>query len=152
MPTASRDRSLGTLAQKYMTILSIAITLACFVFWILGIQTETHRIVMAMVASLVILIASSFSIPAVTSTLVSGGPARNAQGEFIKDADGGYLFSQKYMRSYQSAEGEMISIIYFSGSILGAGFLLLGYRFLRSGSIVYSNLKAIGQNDENKNG
>ena len=133
-----------------MAVLSITITVTVFLFWILGVHTDTHRIVMAMAASIVIFIGSGIAIPAVTSVLIGGGPACDATGELLKDKDGNQVFTMKFVRSYSSTQGSMDSVLYLSASIIGAGSLLLIYRFLRSGSIAYSNFNAADKHNKNK--
>ena len=124
-----------------MAILTFTVTITCVLFWIIGVHTETSRVLMAMAASLVILFGSGLAIPAVTVTAVRGGPARDANGEFLRDARGQFVYTREYARAYAGTEGAANSILYLSGSILIAGGILLVYRFLAGGLAADRNMR-----------
>jgi hypothetical protein len=131
-----------------MAILTITVTITCFLFWIIGIHTETKRVVMAMVTAIVIYLAWGLTTPAVTSVLMRTGLARDAQGELIKDGRGKLVYSQEYVRSYRGTQEALISMLYFSGSILIAGAILLVYRFLAGGLAADRNMRGRREDDE----
>ncbi len=114
-----------------MGVFAITVTVTCVLFLIIGVHTETRRVLRAMLAAAVIFIGSGAAIPAVVSILVPGGPARDAQGQFIKDARGEMVYSQSYVRGYRSVYDELSCVLYLSGSILAAGCILLLYRAIK---------------------
>lgn len=111
-----------------MGIFAITVTVTSVLFLIIGVHTETRRVLRAMLAAGVIFIGSGVAIPSIVSVLVSGGPARDAQGQIMKDSRGEMVYSQSYVRRYQANCDELSCVVYLSGSIFAAGCILLLYR------------------------
>lgn len=122
-----------------MAFLSFPVIIACVLFWIIGIHTETSRVLMATVAPLVILQAVSLAVPAVTNSLVSGTPTRDANGEL--------LYTMKFVHAYRGAGAEASTILYLPASIFIAGSRLFIYRFLASGIDRFRHLRAKPDNE-----
>ncbi len=114
-----------------MGIFAITVTVTCVLFLIIGVHTETRRVLRAMLAAAVIFIGSGAAIPSIVSILVPGGPALEANGQLMKDAHGEIVFSLSYVRRYQANCDQLTSIVYLSGSIFAAGCILLLYRAIK---------------------
>jgi len=114
-----------------MGIFAITVMVTCVLFLIIGVHTETRRVLYAMLAAGVIFISSGVAMPAVVSVLISFGPAVDAQGQIMKDAKGGFVYSMNSVRNYSKACGELSSVLYLSGSIFAAGCILLLYRAIK---------------------
>lgn len=114
-----------------MGILAITVTITCVLFLIIGVHTETRRVLYAMLAAMVIFIGSGAAIPSIVSILVPGGPALDANRQLMKDAHGEIVFPLSYVRRYQANCDQLTSLVYLSGSILVAGGLLLIFRAFR---------------------
>lgn len=107
---------------------AITVTVTSVLFLIIGVHTETRRVLRAMLAAAVIFIGSGVALPSVVSILIPGGPARDSQGNLMKDSRGEMVYSQTYVRGYRNVYDELSCVLYLSGSIFTAGCILLLYR------------------------
>ncbi len=114
-----------------MGVFAITVTITCVLFLIIGVHTETRRVLYAMLAAVVIFICSSVAMPAIGSVLISFGPALDAQGQVMKDARGELVYSMTSVRNYSRASDQFGSVLYLSGSIFAAGCILLLSRAFR---------------------